>query len=80
MKKIKTIGMYYHRIYNGGVERVIGCLSKIFDERGYKLVIITDEPENELDYELPKDAKRVVLNSTWHVYDKDALAGVQKSL
>ena len=63
IKKIKSIGIVYHRLYNGGVERVISKLSHIFNEYGYNIVIFTDEKPNDNDYSLPDNIIRVVLSN-----------------
>lgn len=62
-REIKTIGMFYYRMYNGGVERVMALLSSLFCKNGYHVVLFTDEPANSLDYSLPKNIKRIVLPS-----------------
>lgn len=60
-EKVKTIGTFYHRIRNGGVEKVISLLSDIWDKEGYKVVVFTDEEANKDDYPLNENAVRVVL-------------------
>ena len=62
-KDVRTVGMFYNRMYNGGVERVISLLTPILLKVGYKVVVITDEPEDDRDYELPAEAVRVVLEN-----------------
>lgn len=62
-RKIKTIGMYYHRMYNGGVERVISILAPMFLKMGYRVVIITDEPPREEDFSVPEEVAREVIQS-----------------
>lgn len=59
---VKTVGMYYLRMYNGGTERVIAQLTPILQSLGYRVVVITREPENEKDYPLPDGTVRVCLN------------------
>lgn len=59
---VKTVGMYYHRMYNGGTERVIAQLTPILQSLGYRVVVITREPENEKDYPLPDGTVRLCLN------------------
>lgn len=61
--KIKNIGMFYHRLNNGGVERVMSLLTPILINSGYNVSIITEDNENELDYKLPKEAKRIILGN-----------------
>jgi len=57
----KTVGMFYYRYYNGGVERVSSMLSKILAEAGYRIVLFSDEEPNELDFPMPEGTDRVVL-------------------
>lgn len=60
-KEIKTVGMFYHRLANGGVERVMSLLASIWESAGYRVVVITEQKETPYDYDLPLDTKRVVL-------------------
>lgn len=60
---VKTVGMYYHRLYNGGTERVIAQLTPILQSLGYRVVVITQEAENAMDYPLPGETVRVCLQS-----------------
>lgn len=60
-RKIKCIALYYHRCFNGGVERVICELAMLWRSMGYEIVIITDEPPTMQDYFLPEGIKRVVI-------------------
>lgn len=68
-KEIKTIGIYYYRFYNGGIEHVMSNLAKIFAACGYKVIIITNEEVNELDYELPLGVERYVLYEPFDMED-----------
>ncbi len=58
-RPVKRIGVYYFRMYNGGVENVISSLSSIWTERGYEVVIFTDEAPSDEDYPVPATVKRV---------------------
>lgn len=60
---IKTIGIYYHRMGKGGVQRVISLLLPLYLELGYQVVLLTDEYDPENEYEIPKQVKRIVLTS-----------------
>ena len=60
-KKVQKIGVYYHRIRNGGVEKVISLLISIWIKSGYKIVLITDEKPQNDDYSLPEYVERVVI-------------------
>lgn len=62
-KTIKTVGIYYHRLYNGGVERVISILAPLFQNIGYQVVVITDELPKEEDFPLPKEVIRETIYS-----------------
>ena len=59
--RVKTVAMFYHRIHNGGVERVISLLSGILAQKGYRLVVITDDEVNQNDYPLPEGTVRLVI-------------------
>lgn len=59
--KAKTIGVYYFRLYNGGVENVISSLSDMWIKSGYNVVLFTDEPPNKDDYYINPAVKRVVV-------------------
>ena len=61
-REIKTIGAYYFRAYNGGVERVMTKLASIWCDMGYRVLIITDESRSEHDYPYPDCVTRVCLN------------------
>lgn len=61
-KGIKVIGIYYHRMTYGGVQRVISLLMPLYQEAGYQVVLFTDEKQ-EGEYELPEQVVRVVLPS-----------------
>lgn len=62
-KEIKTIGIYYHRMTPGGVQRVISLLIPLYLEWGYKVVLLTDEENLQDEYEIPKQVGRVILPS-----------------
>lgn len=63
----RTIGLYYHRLYNGGTEKLITQMAEYLVGAGYKVVVITDAPVNELDYPLPEGVSRVALNEEYPV-------------
>lgn len=57
----KTIGVYYFRMYNGGVENVISSLTDIWVKSGYNIVLFTDEAPNKDDYYINPSVKRVIV-------------------
>ena len=62
--KINTIGTFYRRMYNGGVENVVAQLTDIWSKSGYKVIIFTDEEANEEDYRISEDTIRIILPHT----------------
>ena len=58
-KQIKTVGTYYHRMDNGGIQRVIAQIIGEWHELGYNIVLFTDCDPTENDYDLPEYVKRV---------------------
>jgi glycosyltransferase involved in cell wall biosynthesis len=58
---IKKIGVFYHRMRNGGVERVLSLLIPAWIDLGYSVVMFTDEAPTENDFPLPDCVSRVVL-------------------
>ncbi|MBQ2982162.1 MAG: glycosyltransferase [Lachnospiraceae bacterium] len=68
-RDIKTIGIFYHRYRNGGVERVISLLIPVYIEMGYRIVLITEEEPNSEDYDLPKEVERITIGDTWKVME-----------
>lgn len=59
--KIKTIATYYHRLNNGGIQRVIPTLINIWISIGYKVILITDESPSNEDYIINPSVDRVVI-------------------
>ena len=58
---IRTIGTYYHRMDNGGIQRVISQLVSCWHGMGYNIVLFTDCDPTEDDYPLPDYVKRVTI-------------------
>ena len=75
--QIKTIGIFYHRYALGGVQRVISLLIPMYIELGYKVVLFTDEIDEENEYELPEGVVRVVLPHSLRL-EKDEYIGRAK--
>lgn len=75
-KKAKNIGVYYHRMRNGGVEKVLSKLLFVWKELGYNIVLFTDEEATSDDYEVPENLPRIILpkytNSQGERYKKRA--------
>lgn len=60
-KPIKTVALYYRRLYNGGTENVMSRMSYFLADAGYRVVVITDEEPNPLDYPLADGVKRICI-------------------
>ena len=56
---IKVIGTYYHRMDNGGIQRVIARIIEYWHRLNYKVVLFTDCDPTENDYVLPEYVERV---------------------
>ena len=63
-RTIRTIGIFYHRVAAGGVQKVISLLIPIYHDMGYDIVLFTDEYDPEREYKLPSYVKRIVLPSS----------------
>lgn len=73
-KSIKTIGILYHRYFDGGVERVISLQIPIFLRLGYRVVLFTEEINKDIEYPLPTCVRRVLLPRYYEDQRADALA------
>ena len=62
---LKVIGTYYHRLDNGGIQRVIAQLMPFWHALGYQIVVFTDYEPGEDDYDLPDYAERVVIGHSF---------------
>ena len=51
--KIRTIALYYTRIYSGGIERFLSMIIPVYIQMGYRVVLFTDEYRPELEYPTP---------------------------
>ncbi len=58
---VKTVGILYHSMFLGGVQRVICVLAKYYRELGCEVVLFTNQPPHDDDYELDERIRRVTL-------------------
>ena len=58
---IKTIATYYNSTTNGGVERAMSGLCKIWLDRGYRVILLSEMEASDQDYVFPTEVKRVLL-------------------
>lgn len=57
----KVVGVFYYRYYDGGVERVISKHIPILLRLGYKVVLITEIADPNLEYDLPEGVAREIV-------------------
>lgn len=57
----KTVGVYYFRVFNGGIEKVISLLTDRWVKAGYRVVLFTDEEPSPNDYYINPEIKRVTV-------------------
>lgn len=60
-RSLKTIGVYYRRFFNGGIERVISQQIPMLRLLGYRVVLLIDVRDREKEYEIPADVPCVTL-------------------
>ncbi len=60
---IKTIGIYYPKLYGGGVQRFLSIIISKYQNMGYQVVIFTDESKSDNDYDIDDRAVRLELRS-----------------
>lgn len=58
---VKTIGVFYSRMYFGGVERVVSILIEKWRKMGYRVILFTDEEARKEDYYISSEVVRIVL-------------------
>ena len=63
-REIASVGCYYHRLYNGGVEKVLSMLFPYLLNEGYSVTFFSDEYAPEKEYAIPDNVNRVILNET----------------
>ncbi len=66
-KEIVTLGIMADRLYGGGIEIVLQLLIRLFSESGIKIVLITDEINNEKENTLPADIIRHNMSAKYNM-------------
>jgi len=69
-RQVKTIALYYHRLHDGGTERVTAWQISAWTRMGYKVILLADEDRHRHDYPHPTDIERVVIPSKMMWGDK----------
>jgi glycosyltransferase involved in cell wall biosynthesis len=61
-RPVEHIGVYYHRMFNGGTERVTALQIQMWRKMGYRVTLLSDVPNNpEKDYHYGHGIRRFVL-------------------
>lgn len=66
-KEIKTIATYYHKLECGGVQRVLVQLTELWLKMGYNVIVLTDLPPCDGDYDLPENVVRITIPSFFSI-------------
>lgn len=66
-----TVGIFYHRYFNGGVERVISQQIPLFLKLGYRVILFTEQMCPEKEYPLPPEVIRVILPDSYAQHRAD---------
>ena len=65
IRKIKTVGIIYSKLYDGGAEKVISLLIPVYLKMGYSVVLILNESRPEKEYPIPDSVTKVVIPRTF---------------
>lgn len=72
-QNIKNLGIFYYRLSNGGVERVISKIIPLFIKMGYHITFFVEQISEKLDYKIPKEVTIIKLPKSDYVSHKDYL-------
>lgn len=76
-REVRTVATFYHRMSNGGVERVISKLLPMWIAQGKRVILFTDEIESASDYEYPASVVRITLPTTQGRTEKEYKKRIQ---
>ena len=60
-RPVRRIGVYYHSLRNGGVQRAAAALIDVWIRMGYDVTLITAQSPSDDDYALPEGVTRRVI-------------------
>ena len=63
-----TIGVFYHRLSIGGVQRVLSILVPMYLRMGYEVVMLLDEAHSGEGFDFPAEVRQIVLPSAGEDY------------
>ena len=64
-KQVKVIGIFYRRLYEGGVERCIAQQIPLFMKMGYQVVLLLEETEPSREYEIPSVVPKIIIPKSY---------------
>lgn len=59
--QVRTIATYYPSTANGGIERAMSGLCRIWVDSGYNVILLTEMEASDRDYEFPDEVQRIVM-------------------
>ena len=65
VKQVKVIGIFYRRLYEGGVERCIAQQIPLFMKMGYQVVLLLEETEPSREYEIPSVVPKIIIPKSY---------------
>ncbi|MBQ8200339.1 MAG: glycosyltransferase [Clostridia bacterium] len=66
VRPVKRIGVYYHSLRGGGVQRTAAALIRLWAEMGYDVTLVTSSAPTAEDYLLPEGVQRAVVEPFDH--------------
>lgn len=69
-RKVKTIGVFYYRVGNGGLERVATMLANMWIKMGYQVIFYMDYPVDQDAYMLDQNIKTILLPDSFSASPK----------
>lgn len=64
-RSIKTIGVLYHRYFEGGIERVMSYQIPMLMDLGYEVVLLTEIIDTKKEYGIPDGVRRAVITPSF---------------
>ena len=77
VKQVKVIGIFYRRLYEGGVERCIAQQIPLLMKMGYQVVLLLEETEPSREYEIPSVVPKIIIPKS---YFEDRATSLREAL
>lgn len=75
--QVKVIGIFYRRLYEGGVERCIAQQIPLLMKMGYQVVLLLEETEPSREYEIPSVVPKIIIPKS---YFEDRATSLREAL